>query len=294
MKNNVTVITGASSGIGEAVSLRLSKRKYSLILVARSATALETVAEKCRQNGSEVLVVPADVSRPADVANVGKKALEKFGHIDVWINNASTISYSRFLDIPPQEFDQMLATNIGGVVSGSRVALQQFMRQSSGTLINIASGLGVVPAPYVSNYVTTKFAVRGFTASLMQELYVDKVRSTHLCCVLPSTIDTPIYQHAANHMGKRANAIPPVYSVATAARKIVRLIDHPKAELVIGRPIRLLGVMYACFPSLTLRGFARYAKRLSSLPEAAKDTSGNVFAADKDGSTSGGWQKVPK
>ena len=288
------VITGASSGIGQAVALALAQRKYNLVLASRNAGALQKVAARCEQHGATTRVVVADVSKPDDVENLAQKAVEHFGSIDVWMNNASTIFYSRFLDMQPEEFRQVIETNVFGVVYGSRVALQQFKAQSYGTLVNIASGLGAVPAPYVSAYITSKFAVRGLTASLMQEFYVDGEKGINICCVLPATIDTPIYQHSGNRMGRTARALPPVYSIDKAVRTIVRVVDRPKPETVIGAPIRFATIMYALFPAFLLKRFARYVHHFTYRGEPSHDHSGNTFEPGADGNVSGGWDNKPK
>lgn len=198
--------------------------------------------------------------------------------------------YGRFLDVEPEEFRRVLETNLFGVIDGSRAALQHFHEQGCGILINIGSGFGAIPAPYTSSYVTSKFAVRGFNASLMQELQAEGEHNIHVCSVLPATIDTPVYQHSGNRMERQVRAMPPVYSVDKAARKIVRLIDRPKTEIVIGLPVRLGAITYALFPALFLRIFARYVKRFNYSRKPNKAAAGNLYGARQDGSASGNWK----
>lgn len=285
------VITGASGGIGEAVALALAQKRYNLVLASRNKLALKAVAQKCGSLGSDALVVETDVTQAQAVRQLAHRAAGTFGNIDVWINNAGVILYGRILDVPPDAFQQVLDTNLSGVVYGSRAALQHFEGQGAGTLINIASGFGLIPAPYASSYVASKFAVRGFTASLAQEYYADHKHAIHICCVLPSTIDTPVYQHAGNYMRSSVQAMPPLYSVHTAARKIVRLVSHHRTEVVVGRGIRIMGILYSCLPAVTLRLFARYVRQYNYQDKPNTPYRGNLFVPAKDGMPSGNWHQ---
>lgn len=288
------VITGATSGIGEATALRLAEDGQYLILAARGKAGLERVADACRRLGADVLTVPTDVSDPKAVQKLEQKAVDRFGEIDVWINNAGVIFYGRFGDITPEEFQKVLDTNLQGTIWGSRIALQRFRNQRHGTLINIASGFGALPAPFVSPYVTSKFAIRGLTASLRQELIADHLSGINVCCVLPSTVDTPVYQHAGNKMERQPQAMPLTYRPETAARIITRLIEHPKGEVVVGKPIRLANAFYALMPNTFTRLFAHYAKHFNYQQKPGVERLGNLFAPLKSGYISGHWQSVPK
>lgn len=138
-----------------------------------------------------------------------------FGHIDVWINCAAVLSFGRFEDIPAETFRHVVEINILGCANGARVALTQFKIQGQrGTLINVGSLLGVMGEPFVSPYVTTKFAIRGLTACLRQE--TKDQPGINVCAVLPWAIDTPIYQKAANVAGNSSDADPISHCVYAA------------------------------------------------------------------------------
>src|SRR3712207_3556110 len=112
MHKQTVVITGASSGIGMAIAQELAVRGYCLVLVSRNQPALKKVAARCEAAGGKCLVVKADVSQRADIERIAAETVKTFGRFDVWINNAGVILYGRFLDIPPEEFDQVLQTNL--------------------------------------------------------------------------------------------------------------------------------------------------------------------------------------
>jgi len=290
MAAKTAVITGASSGIGEAIALELAKRQYNLVLASRNQAALDLVAARCTAAGARAYVVPTDVSKPQAMQHLANKAAQRFGRFDVWINDASVIFYGRFQDIKAEEFRKVIETNLFGVEAGSRAALRHFRQHGDGILINIASGLGAIPAPYASSYVTSKFAVRGLTASIAQELRADGIRYIHACCVLPATIDTPVYRHGGNRMQHKVRAMPPVYSVHTAVRKIVTLVDNPKPEIVVGNVIRILGILYALMPNILPRLFAHYVRRYTQLDEPNRiGTTGNLYQPGADGAITGGW-----
>lgn len=253
----VIVITGASSGIGAALARHLAAPATRLVLCGRRMAALRLVARQCRTAGATVVAVRADVRAAGDVEHLAAVAAQA-GHIDIWVNNAGAIMYAPFLSAAESEFRQIIETNLFGVVHGARAALRQFTEQGHGTLINVASGFGALPAPFVAAYAASKAAVRALSLSLYQEYYLSRFADIHICTVLPGTIDTPIYRRAPNAMSRPVRPMPPVYPVDKAVRRIARLIQHPRPEVVVGWPIRWLGALYAILPAFFLRRFARY------------------------------------
>ena len=139
LEEAVVVITGASSGIGRAAALRLSRRARGLALCARSEEALAGVAAECEAAGGEVLHRALDVSDEEAVEALAAAAVERFGRIDVWVNNAGAIAYGSFEEIPSEVFRQIVETNLMGQVHGARAALRRFRGQGSGVLINMSS-----------------------------------------------------------------------------------------------------------------------------------------------------------
>jgi short-subunit dehydrogenase len=291
---SVIVITGASSGIGRATALRCADKGARLVLAARGAKALEAVARECRKRGAKAVVVVTDVTDPAAVENLAARAVAEFGRLDVWVNNAAVAVFGRLADIPPSDFQRVLDVNISGYVNGARAALARFAAQGSGVLVNVASVVGETPLPYNAAYSMSKAAVRSLSVSLRSELALDGMSGVDVCTVLPATIDTPFYQHAANYSGRRASAMPPVYTANQVAKAVVKVIERPRRELVVGRPAgRLLVLQHKLTPGAVEGLVARQVDR-TQLPKRkpATATSGNLHRASESirkGSVGGGW-----
>ena len=292
--NSVIVITGASSGIGRATALRCAGEGARLVLVARGASTLEAVARECRKRGAKAIAVAADVTDPAQLENVAARAVSEFGQLDVWVNNAAVGSFGRLADIPPGDFQRVLDVNISGYVNGARAALARFTAQGSGVLVNVASIVGETPLPYSAAYSMSKAAVRALSVSLRSELARDGMDGVDVCTVLPATIDTPFYQHAANYSGRRAAAMPPVYTPDRVAKTVVKAIVHPRREIVAGGPtMRLLVLQHKLAPGIVEGAVARQVDKTQlrrSQPVPA--TAGNLHAPSetvRKGSVTGGW-----
>ncbi|MFP2896047.1 SDR family NAD(P)-dependent oxidoreductase [Corallococcus sp. 4LFB] len=244
-KKKVIVITGASSGIGRATALLLAKKGTHVVLAARREDPLEALAAECESHGVQALVVPTDVADAGAVKKLAEAAVGAFGHFDGWVNNAGVYMLGSLEETPDEAFRQLMETNFFGTVSGARVALARFRRQGYGTLVNVSSTFGAVPAPYLSAYVASKFAVRGFSASLRQELLETGI---DVCTVMPAAIDTPLWRHTANYTGWRIRPVEPVYTPERVARTILRVLRHPQDEVIVGPAGKSFAAMHGLLP----------------------------------------------
>jgi short-subunit dehydrogenase len=238
--DSVAVITGASTGIGRATALRFAREGGTVVVAARRRDALESLAAECRRLGGRALPFVLDVADQAAVEQLATTTHERFGRIDVWINNAAVTMFARFGDGPIEDYRRVIETNLFGCIYGARAALQYFRRQGAGVLINIASVVGRLSQPYTSAYVLTKHAVRALGMSLRQELLLEHASDIYVCTVMPASTDTPLFQHAANYTGRPIRPMPPVYSAAFVADTIARVAEHPVREVIVGRPSRAL------------------------------------------------------
>jgi short-subunit dehydrogenase len=294
IRNSVVVITGASSGIGRATALRFAAKGARLVLAARGAESLEEVARECRKRGAKAIAVPTDVTDVGQVEELAARAVQEFGRLDVWVNNAAVGAFGLLTEIPPKDFQRVLDVNISGYVNGARAALPRLRAQASGTLINVASIVSEIPLPYSAAYSISKAAVRALSVSLRSELAREGVAGVEVCSVLPATIDTPFYQNAANYTGRRPMAMPPVYTAERVAKAVVRLVDHPRRETVAGGLAgRLLVLQHKVAPGAVEAATARQVDtRQLSRRQSAPLTSGNLHQASqaiRKASTGGGW-----
>lgn len=289
-QRSVAVITGASSGIGRLTAQRLAQEGTQVVLVGRNREALNTVAQECKEKGVDALVSVADVAEETEVVHMAQSVLERFGRIDLWVNNAGVTSVGAFTDTPPEAFRRVVEVNFFGCIHGTRAALEQFIGQGRGTVINVSSVFGMVPSPYESAYVASKFAVTAFSASVRQELALAGHKHIHVCTVLPAAIDTPIYRNAANSLGKGVRPVPPLYPPDLAARTIVRLAHSPRPQAIVGGAGRMMGFWYGLLPaSVFERIFARYIARTHFTSRAAAATTGNLFEPSARTSVGGDW-----
>jgi short-subunit dehydrogenase len=269
------VLTGGSSGIGRAAALAFAARGDRLVLSARGRPDLESVAGRCRAAGAEAVVVPADVSQADQVAKVAEVAVDRFGRIDVWVDSAAVMAYGRFEDLPAHVFDQTVTTDVLGTANVARVALRQFRRQGAGTLVLCGSLLGGITAPYMSAYVTSKWAHRGLVRVLQHE--TRDAKDIHVCLVSPGSVDTPIYTSAANYAGFVGRPPPPVDPPERTAAAIVRVTDHPRAKVSVGLTNNVIRFGYAALPPVYDLLIGPMMRRLALSRTPADPGPGNVF-----------------
>src|SRR5213595_3634055 len=176
-EGKVVVITGASSGIGEATALLLAKREAKVVLGARRSDRLEALAACIADAGGEVAYARTDVRRRDDLSNLVKLACERYGKLDVLVNNAGVMPISPLYDLRVEDWEEMIDVNIKGVLYGIAAALPVFRTQGFGHFVNIASVAGHKTVPNQSVYSGTKMAVRAISQGLRQEAG-DKLRVT--------------------------------------------------------------------------------------------------------------------
>ncbi len=286
----VIVITGASSGIGRGVAHSFAARGAKLVLAARSAQSLAEVADECRERGGRPLVVPTDVSDEAAVQTLAHLAVEQFGGIDAWVNAAAVWSYGRFEDTPAVVFRQIVETTLFGQVHAARAVLPQFRSQGHGVLVNISSLYGRLSSPYVSPYVTSKWGLLGFSEVLRQELR--DTRGIAVVTILPGAVDTPIYHHAANYIGRQIRPLPPVIAPERVVAAVVRAVDHPQAEIVVGQTHRVGAWAHQLVPRLYDRLVGPVIHHGALRKDPADPHDGTVFIPDpQTNAISDRWRK---
>jgi short-subunit dehydrogenase len=250
-ENRVIVITGASSGIGKGAAREFARRGASIVLAARRENLLDQLAHECRLAGGKAVVRATDVGNAAEVDDLAQAALSHFGGFDVWINDAGVGALGRFEEIPVEHHEQTIRTNLMGTIFGSRAALRHFRIRERGTLINIAAALGKFPAPYHATYTASKCGIVGLSAAIRQELREDHLdKQIRVCTVMPMAMDTPFFDHAANYTGHEPTPVPPLYDPQMVVDTLVRLVQRPEDEVVVGATGKVFAVMHNLMPAM--------------------------------------------
>jgi short-subunit dehydrogenase len=288
MRGRRIVITGASSGIGRATALIFAKHGASLVLAARRDDVLREVAKECAKLGGVALVVPTDVTDPEAVTDLARQAEETFGGIDVWINNAGTGVFGPYHQAELALHRKTIEVNLLGTMNGAYAALPVFRRQRRGILINNISLGGWAPTPFAAAYTASKFGLRGFTASLRQEL--SQYPHIHVCAVFPSMIDTPGFVHAANVSGRYLDPGPLLYRPEEVAETFVSVVRRPRDEVAVGWPARAGQLSYAALRGPTERGMAAVVHFLLARANKAPVSAGSILQSVPEGvAADGGW-----
>jgi short-subunit dehydrogenase len=289
-KQQVIVVTGASSGTGRSIATTLAARQPILVLAARREDALQEVAIECREAGATVHVVKTDVRNANEVAHLAEIASGITGELDVWINNAGVLAAGALEDIPAAVNEQVIVTNLVGFINGAHQALPYFKKQGHGIIINNISVGGWFPTPYAAAYSASKFGLRGFSESLKGEL--SKYPDIHVVDLYPAFLDTPGIQHAANYTGKHIVPAPPVYDPAKVAAAVVQMIESPQPRKTIGAAAGFIRLAYELFPALSRNFTAGMIRKYLQQAPAIKSTPGNVLLPLEFGtSVHGGWDK---
>ncbi|MFC4807731.1 SDR family oxidoreductase [Paenibacillus sp. GCM10023250] len=165
----VVIITGASSGIGEATAKRLAEKGAKLVLAARREDRLKALTEEIVRMGGEAAYAVADVVSAADLRKTAALAVERYGRIDVLVNNAGIMPVSRLSELRVEDWDRMIDVNVKGVLYGIAAVLPVMREQRSGHIVNLSSTSGYEVSPTSAVYSATKFAVRAITDGLRQE-----------------------------------------------------------------------------------------------------------------------------
>ena len=236
IEGKVIVITGASSGIGEATALLLAERGATVVLGARGSDRLESLARRIAAARGEAAYAPTDVKRREDLSNLVGLAIERYGKLDVLVNNAGVAPISLLDELRVEDWEEMIDVNFKGVLYGIAAALPVFRRQGFGHFVNVISTAGIQITPTMAVYAGTKNAVRTITEGLRLEAG-DKLRVTGISPGFVSTnladsmTNPEVKSQIINQMDKMA--IPPEAIARAIAFAIEQPADVDVNEIVI-------------------------------------------------------------
>ncbi|MDQ3881135.1 MAG: SDR family oxidoreductase [Chloroflexota bacterium] len=286
--DQVVVVTGASQGIGRETALQLATHGSSVVLAARNADALGEVEREVTRIGGQAEAVATDVADWPQVERLAARAVERFGRIDTWVNNAAVSAYGTIDDLGVDEIERIVRVNLLGQVHGVKAALPHLRRAGGGTIINIGSALSERAVPLQSAYVATKHAIKGFSEAIRMELERDG-SGIDVTLILPSSINTPLFSQARSYLGVRPAPVPPVYEPRVVAEAILAAAVAPRREIVVGGWGKMLVVGQRLSASLLdwymLQGDRLFRQQATDRPD---DGSTNLFEpAPGTGSTTG-------
>ena len=253
LHDQVMVITGATSGIGLTTARMAAERGARLVLAARSKEALDELASELRGRGVQVETVAADVGEIGDVERIGAKAIDRFGRIDTWVNNAGISVFGRLEEVDPTDHHRLFQTNFWGTVNGSLEAVRRMKHRGGGAIINVGSEVSERSIPMQGMYASSKHAVKGFTDALRMELEKEDA-GLQVTLVKPAAIDTMFAVHAKNYMDKEPALPAPVYAPEVVADAILYCAEHPKRDIFAGGAAKMISAGSKAMPAL----FDRY------------------------------------
>ncbi|WP_459615416.1 SDR family oxidoreductase [Bordetella sp. 2513F-2] len=251
LRKQVMVITGASSGIGAATARAAGAAGAPLVLACRNQEALESVAREIRAHGGEATTVAADVGIQQDHERILAAALQAYGGVDTWVNNAGVSIFGTLDRVPIEDQRKLFDTDYWGVVYGSMTAVSH-MKQAGGALINIGSEVSDRAVPLQGAYSAAKHAVKGYTDALRMELQQEGI-PVSVTLIKPASIATGFTQHARNYMDVEPRLPPPVYAPELVAKAILYAAEHPCRDLYVGSAAKAIGTLGQRMPGVADR-----------------------------------------
>jgi len=251
LKDQVMVITGASSGIGLVTARMAASRGAKLVLAARNEEALKQLTEELRSKGHSAIYVKADVGREEDIRKVAEAAIKEFGHFDTWVNNAGVAIFGHAMDVSNDDIKRVFDTNFWSVMYGTKVAVEHFKnRGTPSALINVGSIFGDRGTVIQSTYAAAKFAVHGWTESVRMELNKEKAPIS-VTLIHPGRIDTPYNEHARSYLDKQPAHRGMIYPPEAVAEAILYSAENPKRDMYIGSQAKAAELLGTLLPRLT-------------------------------------------
>ncbi len=233
IEEQVVVVMGASSGIGRETAKRFAQRGAKVVAAARNLEGLQSLREEVQRDGGEITTVQADTSQFDQVKKVADHAAEHYGHLDTWAQVAGVLMLAPFEETTPEEFAQVVQINLLGQAYGAMAALPHLKREGRGALIHVSSIEARRGFPLSSAYSASKHGIKGLLEALRVELAKEHANIS-VTEIIPTTINTPLFNHARTKIGVKPNAPPPRYQPNIVANAILYAAEHSVPEIIAG------------------------------------------------------------
>ncbi len=286
LKGTIAIITGATSGIGRETAREFSKAGSKVVLAGRRAERLRELVSELEVSGAEALAVQTDVADQAQVEKLIEAAVERFGRVDVLVNNAGVAIASKFLEMPLEDFRRLMDVNFWGAVYACRATVPHMRKQNGGgVILNVSSIFGKRGMPYETAYCASKFALAGFSEALRSELMSEGI---DVCTIFPGAVETEIFDAASNSAGLEIPGYLPKFPANQMAKLIVQTARFPQPEVVAAFDAQAINIANTFAPMLVdfalgwsvpfIEGMRRAVKSGSD----ASNSSGNLYRPQGD------------
>ncbi len=232
LKNKVTIITGASRGIGRVIALTMAREGAQVTVTARTKSQLDELVAQITEEGGEALAVEASVSDEDEVKHIIDMTMEQFGTISILVNNAGIGSFTEVVDFPYNQFIEMIETNLVGVFLMSKAVLPVMLENKSGSIVNIVSIAGITGFAGGSGYCASKFGVMGFTECLHEEVKAQGIRVTS---ILPGSVNSAFSSGKTRSQEESAKRIQPE-DIAKVVMDVITIPETALISQIIVRP----------------------------------------------------------
>ena len=256
LKDKTAVITGASSGIGRAAAIEFARRGAHVVIAARRADKLASVVEECKRFNVRAAAVAADVTKPEDCGRLISEA----GQVDILVNNAGFAVFDPVESANPADVEGMIRTNYLGAVHCVQAVLPQMLNRRSGTIVNVASIVGLMGYSRMSAYCASKFALVGFTEAIRDELMPRGVRVALVC---PGTTETEFFVKADRHKMPGGSKLMP----SVSAERVARMVADAAESAPYRRTMPLIGTLFIRFKEFSPRFAHAMFRRVSAMLE---------------------------